>query len=178
MFTIERKGFFPRQNRLVAPLKLTSKEFHEVAANVGGPVIRARKIGFVAARRADKVEAVVTLWNGQETTNSAQPGDWVVTNLSPDREVMRDKGGNANTYVIKADKFPALYDPITGSNEFGQLFKAKGIVEAVYLSGGFDIAAPWGQRQTASVGYLILNGDEVYGNNRETFDTTYETMNR
>jgi hypothetical protein len=176
MFTIERTGFFCRRYRLVAPAKLTDKEFREVASNLSQPVLRARKIGFVAGREAVREEAVVTRWNGQETTNTAKPGDWVVTNLSPDRKVLRDGSGNANTYVIKADRFPTLYDPATGSNEFGQLFKAKGHVEAVFLSGGFDIAAPWGQRQVSRAGYLVLNGDEVYGNHKETFETTYEVV--
>jgi len=177
MFTIERRGFFCRRNRLVAPAALTSEDFREVANNLGRPVVRARKIGFVAARKAERQEAVVTNWNGQETSNTAEPGDWIVTSLSADRKVLRDSGGNANTYVIKADRFSTLYDPFSGSNEFGQLFKAKGVVDAVYLSGGFDIAAPWGQKQTSRAGYLILNGDEVYGNNKETFETTYQVVN-
>ena len=176
MFTIERTGFFRKKSRLVARTKLTDKEFREVASNLSQPVVKARKTGFVAARKAERVETVMTHWNGHETTNTAQPGDWVATNLSPDRKVLRDNSGNANTYVIKADKFPHLYDPIDGGNELGQLFKAKGLVEAVFLSGGFDIAAPWGQRQTSTSGYLVLNGDEVYGNHKETFETTYEVM--
>ena len=176
MFTIERTGFFCRKSRLVAPAKLTDKEFREVASNLSQPVVKARKIGLVAARKAEQEQPIVTLWNGHETTNTAQPGDWVVTSLTPDRKVLRDNGGNANAYVIKADKFPLLYDPTAGSNEFGEFFEAKGLVEAVYLSGGFDIAAPWGQRQISRAGYLVLNGDEVYGNHKETFETTYEVM--
>jgi hypothetical protein len=176
MFTIERTGFFCRRNRVVAPARLTDKEFREVASNLRRPVVKARKVGFVAARKVEQREGVVTRWDGHETSNTAEPGDWVVTNLSPDRKVLRDKNGNTNTYVIRADKFPILYDPFTGSNEFGALFKAKGQVEAIYLSGGFDIAAPWGQRQTSAAGYLVLNGDEVYGNHKDTFEATYEVV--
>jgi hypothetical protein len=49
-------------------------------------------------------------------------------------------------------------------------------VDALHLSGGFDIVAPWGERQTAPDGYLILSGRQVYGNNAETFAATYEVV--
>jgi hypothetical protein len=47
-------------------------------------------------------------------------------------------------------------------------------VDAIRLPGGFDIAAPWGERQRVPSGYLILNGSEVYGSNAEAFRATYE----
>jgi hypothetical protein len=50
------------------------------------------------------------------------------------------------------------------------------VVDAIRLPGGFDIAAPWGERQQAPSGYLILSGGEVYGNNAETFAATYEPV--
>ncbi len=176
MYRIERTGFFSKRNRLVASDTLTVKDFRPAAAAAGQAIVKARKIGVVAARKAEREEPVVTHWNGEETTNTARPGDWVVTSLGSDRSVLRDRDGNANTYVIRADKFPTLYDQTSGSNEFGQFFKAKGVVEAFFLSGGFDIAAPWGQRQMSDAGYLLLNGEEVYGNNKETFETTYEVI--
>ncbi|HXF52884.1 MAG TPA: hypothetical protein VNK52_02060 [Hyphomicrobiaceae bacterium] len=178
MFTIERRGFFRRRNRLIAQAALTEQDFREVAARLGQPIIRARKIGFVAARKAQERETVVTRWNGQETRNTAEPGDWVVTNLSADKKVLRDKDGNTNTYVIRASKFPSLYEPLTDGTAFGALFKARGQVEAIYLSGGFDIQAPWGQKQTSRVGYLLLNAGEVYGNHKDTFEATYEVIKR
>ena len=44
--------------------------------------------------------------------------------------------------------------------------------------GGFDIAAPWGERQTTAVGYLLCNGPEVYGSSRNAFEGTYEVVGR
>jgi hypothetical protein len=176
MFMIESKGIFHTKNRLVAPTKLAQADFYRVADRIGCKPIKARKIGFIAARKSDQLETIDTRWDGKETTNIAQPGDWIVTNLSADRDVLRDKDGHQNTYVIKAETFPNLYDAISGENEFGRFFKAKNLVDAVYLSGGFDILAPWGQKQVAGAGYLLLNGEDVYGNNASTFDATYEIM--
>ena len=39
-----------------------------------------------------------------------------------------------------------------------------------------EAVAPWGERQTAPDGYLILSGRQVYGNHAETFAATYEVV--
>ncbi len=117
---------------------------------------------------------VETRWNGKETTNTARPGDFIVTNLSPQRQPLRDREGHMNVYVIAADKFPALYEPTSETSEHGAIYRAKGVVSALPLPGGFDILAPWGERQTGASGYLLLNGDEVYGSSRDAFEATYE----
>ena len=176
MFSIETTGLWWKKKRLIAPSKLGAAEFEEVATEVGCKPMKARKIGHVAAWRADTSATVETRWDGKEATNTAQPGDWIATNLSPENDVLRDASGNPNTYVIKAETFPTLYEAIDGENEFGSFFKAKNVVDAVYLSGGFDILAPWGEKQTAGAGYLLSNGKDVYGNNAQTFDKTYEIL--
>jgi hypothetical protein len=167
MFTIENRGIFHRRKRLVAPTKLAEADFHEVANRIGRKPFKARKIGFVAARKAEDTQTVVTKWDGTESTNVARPGDWILTNLSTKRQVLHDKDGNTNTYVVRAETFTQLYEPMQGSNELGQFYN---------LSGGFDILAPWGQKQTAGTGYLMLNGGDVYGNNETTFAATYEVV--
>jgi hypothetical protein len=138
--------------------------------------VRARKIGFVAARKAKKPEVVETRWNGQETTNRARVADWIVTNLDPQQKPLRDDEGNVNRYVIPAEGFADLYEPTEGRNAYGAVYRAKGVVDAVALPGGFDIVAPWGERQTAPSGYLLCNGTDVYGNNTETFEATYQRL--
>jgi hypothetical protein len=173
-FTIDRASGIHDKCRLLAPTKLTRADFFAVADRIGRRPIKARKIGLVAARNAQAVEPIETRWNGKETTNTAQPGDWIVTSLSRDGEVMRDASGNENTYVIKAETFTNLYESAVGENEFGRFFRAKNTVDALFLSGGFEILAPWGQSQTADSGYLLFNGEEVYGNNKTTFEETYE----
>ena len=87
-----------------------------------------------------------------------------------------DAEGSVNTYAIKPEKFTQLYEPAAGVTEYGSVFRARGVVEALFLSGGFEIKAPWGETQRAKAGYLLLNGDEVYGNNRDVFDATYAVL--
>ena len=175
-FTIERTGALHDRCRLFSPTRLTRVDFFAVADRIGRRPIKARKIGLVAARSAQAVETIETRCNGKETTNTAQPGDWIVTSLSLGGEVMRDASGNENTYVIKAEMFPNLYESTVGENLFGRFFRAKNMVDALFLSGGFEIQAPWGQKQTADSGYFLFNGEEVYGNNVSTFEETYEIV--
>ncbi|MGH6816667.1 MAG: hypothetical protein ACREC6_13290 [Hyphomicrobiaceae bacterium] len=174
MFKIEKSK---TGQRLIASEPLTAGDFPRIAEEIGRTPMKARKIGFVAARKAKAPETVETFWNGKETVNRARRGDWILTALTPDRHLLRDNDGNVNTYVVAARTFARLYKADTGENEYGTFFAAKGdIVKALLLSEGFDLIAPWGQRQTAPHGYLILNGKEVYGNQTETFSRTYEAV--
>lgn len=162
--------------RIASDTALTRDDFHALARRLGSTPLRARKVGFVAARQAEQTQRIATLWNGSETENTSRPGDWIVTNLSPTQQPLRDRDGNLNTYVIAQDRFPQLYAPAGTGTPLGEVYKAKSTVWALRLPGGFDIVAPWGERQKAADGYLILKGDDVYGNNIETFDQTYELL--
>ncbi len=168
------------KQRLKSTRALTPADFQAIAAKLGQVPVVARKFGFVAALKASRARTVETRWNGKETTNKARAGDWIVTNLSAKREVLRDRDGHANTYVVAAGRFKDLYQPARTKPlaKLGAVFRAKGVVSALWLPGGFDVVAPWGERQTGAAGYLILNGDDVYGNNAETFDATYSTRQR
>jgi hypothetical protein len=178
MFTIEQTGPQRSNNRLVAEAALNEADFRDIARAVGATPMRVRKTSPIAARQATTGERVETQWNGSETINTAKPGDWVATSLTADGRVLRDGAGHANHYLISAADFPTLYAPVDGGggNEFGRFYAARGTVDALHLSGGFDIVAPWGERQTAPDGYLILSGRQVYGNNAETFAATYEVV--
>jgi hypothetical protein len=176
MFTIEKMGANGDKRRLVAGLALKAADFHAIADMLGTRPLKARKTALIAARPATAGEPIETHWNGAETINTAKPGDWVVTSLTANGEVLRDRDGNANSYIIPAADFPALYAPVDGKSEFGSLHAARGTVAALHLSGGFEIIAPWGVRQTAPDGYLLLSGSDVYGNNAETFAATYEVV--
>ena len=179
MFKFKTMSEPPGAQRLIADHQLTPADFHELAKKLDIPVQNARKIGFVAAIKASKKQTVVTLWNGKESQIIAHPGDWVVTNLAPDQSVLRDDDHNLNQYAIGKGKFPQLYERFTGANTentYGDLYRAISQVEALFLPGGFEILAPWGETQRADAGYLLLSGDEVYGNHKETFDLTYEVL--
>lgn len=175
-FVIERTGPGGKDARLVTSRKLERPDFFKVATALGQKPMPARKTGFAAARMATGSETIETLWNGKETTNTAKAGDWIVTNLNVDKKPILDGGGNANTYVVTPEKFSLLYEENEGENEFGRIYKPKSIVDVILFPGGFDIIAPWGERQKADAGYLVLNGRDVYGNNSETFDATYEIV--
>jgi len=176
MYHIASSGLVRKMHRLVATEKLGPAEFRHIAGNIGRRAFEARKVSLIAARQAEAPETVETRWNGVETTNIARPGDWIATSLASGGKPMRDAAGNANVYAIRGETFDRLYERTTGENEFGGLYRAKSVVRAIRLEGGFDILAPWGERQTAESGYLILNGDEVYGNHRDTFEGAYEII--
>ncbi|MGP0091821.1 MAG: hypothetical protein ACLPKB_17950 [Xanthobacteraceae bacterium] len=175
MFTIDRVGE-QKARRLRSSTMLTEHDFRKIAKAIGAKPVKARKIGFVAGHKADQRERVDTFWNGKETTNMAQRGDWIVINVFPSGQPLRDKSGKLNRYVIKSEAFANLYEPAAGESELGPIFRSKSIIEAIHLPGGFDILAPWGEQQTALAGYILLNGGEVYGNNEDTFAQTYEII--
>lgn len=174
MFTLEQTGRHPRDFRLIAHERLDADDFNTVANHVSQIPRAARKVGLVAARRAEQRQRIVTLWNGKESENVAEPGDWIVTSLSESGDALVDDANHPNTYAIKQSRFAELYEPAGGKTEFGAKFRAKGHVKAIRLSGGFEIEAPWGETQRSADGYLLLNGTQVYGNARETFEATYE----
>ena len=116
---------------------------------------------------------IETRWNGKESTITAEPGDWIVTNMTPKRELMRDNDGHLNVYAIRAEKFSSLYARDMGTTAEGDMYRPVSTVDALYFSGGFEIIAPWGEIQRADAGYILHNGDEVYGNAKETFEATY-----
>jgi hypothetical protein len=176
MFAIEKTGHRRDKLRLVTPAMLSATDFDAVARKLGASPLRARKRGLVAARRAAQRERVETQWNGTETGNTAEPGDWIITSLSAGGSVLRDTVGSVNSYVIGAGAFAGLYRAVEGENEFGRFHAAIGTVEVLRLSGGFDIIGPWGERQIAPDGYLVRNGTQVYGNNAETFEASFEIV--
>ena len=176
MFSLEPHGGGPGQARLVARDQLTPADFAAIATGLNTLPVRARKAGFITAREATRPERIVTRWNGEETANTAEPGDFIATNLSPERAILRDAGGNANIYVIRAARFPELYEPVASLIEHGRVYRARGIVEALPLPGGFEILAPWGEQQRAESGYLLMNGSEIYGNATATFEATYRRI--
>lgn len=174
MFRVQSKGLVRKRMRVTSDAKLEPADFNRIAADLGAIAKRARKTGLIAARQTQSSVRVETRWNGKESEIMAQPGDWIVTSLSKSGEILRDGEGNENSYAIKDAKFASLYAPTGKETEFGKVYRPTGEVLALYFSGGFDIVAPWGERQRAKAGYLLLNGNEVYGNNKETFEATYD----
>jgi hypothetical protein len=159
--------------RLMAGAILTSANFEAISGERPGSVFAARKSGLVAVRVAAHDEAIETRWNGKETKNTARAGDFIVTNLDATGAPLIDRDGNRNVYVIFASTFPKLYEDAARDTPLGPAYRARGTVDAIAFTGGFEIVAPWGEKQVAANGYLIRNGADVYGNNAETFEATY-----
>jgi len=165
--------------RLFSTQKLNRDDFDQIASDRlrhGDGVKRARKITFVAGRIATGEETVETRYNGLETTSVARPGDWVVTNMDIHRQILRDAEGNVNRWIIQPDRFQELYRVDTGTNEFGAIHKAMGVVDAIAFPGGFDIVAPWGERQVSERGFILRNGDDIYGIHADAYAATYEEV--
>ncbi|MDZ4842679.1 MAG: hypothetical protein SH859_11150 [Hyphomicrobium aestuarii] len=177
-FRIEHNGlFWSRRPRLVASEQLQSSDFDAVATALARRPVKARKMAPVAGRRVNAEQVISTRWRGEETTNTALPGDWIVTSLDRNCVPLMDNAGNMNEYVIKADRFEQLYEAMPGeTGGLGTRFRPKGVVDALAVPGGFDIVAPWGERQTGTTGYILRNGKDVYGNAKETFDEGYEIV--
>ena len=90
--------------------------------------------------------------------------------------VLQHHEGHLNIYLVSARHFGKLYEATDERTEFGSIYRAKGVQYVIHLPGGFDIGASWGERQVASAGYLVLNGEDVYGNKVETFKATYAVV--
>jgi hypothetical protein len=175
MFKIARRGL-TRRRRLIADTVLQPGDFDAIAAALGVAPVRARKIAYVAASRATEAVTVETRWHGEVTKNDANVGDWIVTNLDTAKSPLRDADGSVNRYVIRPEAFARLYERAVGETQWGAVFKGKGVVDALLLSGGLDIKAPWGERQTIERGYLLRSGADIYGNDLKSFRATYEVL--
>lgn len=174
MHKLKHTGFLRKTLHLTSTEPLTSSDFDDLAQQLSLNPLLAQKMGFVTARQAETVERVTTLYEGHETSNTANVGDWIVTNMTPGGTALRDSSGRLNTYVIAADAFERLYEATHRQLELGSLYSARGTVSVLKLPGGFDILAPWKERQKAKAGYLIRNGDEVYGIEKSVFHRTYD----
>ena len=107
-----------------------------------------------------------------ETVNTANPGDAIVT------------GKKGERYVVSADDFRKLYEPLTDEN--GKItdgrYLPKNIVKCIKNPTGQEIIidAPWGGKQTGGADCMIvesqINGDR-YLIERGAFEMTYEKDN-
>ena len=167
-----------RRQRLRSEEKLTPEDFDAIAKRLGTAPRRARKVGIVAAYVVRDAKTFSTAWATEKTKSEAVPGDWIVTNLDRDGEPITDHKKEINQYVIKADRFPKLYKRIPGETKYGPQFRAReeSEVYSIRLTGGIDILAPWGERQSVASGYLLRNRDEVYANDERSFEKTYEIL--
>ena len=125
--------------------------------------VKYNKFGTVQYIIADAEQEVVTITSsGEETRNTAQIGDYIVTN--PDGE----------KYVIKPTKFESRYKKVddTTAECTGSCWAAKW--EGEY----FEFTASWGQAMPCFDGDMLASPDpefsEVYRIGRKEFENTYK----
>jgi hypothetical protein len=112
---------------------------------------------------SDGIQVISTIVNGkEETRNVADNGDYIITGFSHER------------YVIKASKFPKLYEE---DPEEPDQYRSRNVVRAIQLTEAVEIEAPWGEIQRADAGGRICQSvadeTDVYLIEKQVFENTY-----
>jgi hypothetical protein len=112
---------------------------------------------------ARKRQRVVTQINGtKETSNTAKPGDKIVT------------GPFGERYVIGAAKFRQLYQ----RDRARERYVSKARVQALKLKQNIELVAPWGEKQRALKGGYVVRrvgkARDVYLIEETAFKKTYK----
>ena len=131
----------------------------------GNEVAYFKKVGEIKANKALVETSVVTTIDGeQETINTANVGDYIVTGAAGER------------YVLTADKLESRY-----KHKGGDTYIATGGCYAVQYEGAsFTFKAPWGEDMICNSGdYIcstVTNGDDVYRIEQSVFNKTYHKI--
>ena len=133
MFNISQNG--SGGPRLHADTALTPADFDAIGVAIGEKPFAARKTALIAARVCVAPERIETRWNGKETANTANPGDYIVTSLDHAGKPLIDGDGHQNTYVIGAASFGKLYEAVDATSPLGPTYRARGTVAALYFVG-------------------------------------------
>lgn len=163
--------------RLISDTPLTPEAFHDEARRRGRIIGSYRKLGFFAARPSPGGQVVETAWNGRAMQSVLRNGDVVLTAVAEDGAPLVGSDGRPNTLSLRRDRFEELFEvePAAAPNAEtdAAVYRSASVIEAFYLPGGFDIAAPWGGRQTARRGYLLAEDGVVFGCRAATFKQVY-----
>ncbi len=124
-----------------------------------------QKYGYFTAERALYEQRVDTIINGVvETTNIANPGDYIVT------------GRQNEMYVLSPEKMDQRYRYVSG-----KLYEAVGNCYAFkYLGRSFTFMAPWGEEMICNYHDYIcstgVDGSDVYRIEQSAFLSTYRLV--
>ncbi|MCQ2772677.1 MAG: hypothetical protein MJ238_05345 [Bacilli bacterium] len=146
----------------------------------GSKPLKAKKIGYVLARPAIAGEIIVSYagdgMNVEETTNTANDSDWVLTKSNPNGEPITSIDGKQNEWIISQetfikkyeaqDKDRGLYRPISSVQVFLQIME------------DIELESPWGSIEHLEAGaYLNITApNDVYGIQEKDFIDTYEII--
>ena len=139
--------------------------------------MRYQKSRFVLAQEAKGGEQIATVVDHQiETTNVANPGDFIVFNQTSDKE----------KYIVKPDDFHMRYEFVRQMPDGQKEYRPKGYVLAVQLTiellesnqlpNHFLFKAPWGEWQYAREGDFIVSNEDytdIYRASLRMFKETY-----
>jgi hypothetical protein len=131
------------------------------------------------ARVGEKIETITS--DGLETSNTAQAGDVIITNLTEASE----------QYIMPAEKFEKRYHLLEQKGAQSAVYQAIGkiiaikltptLLQSLELTREFHFQAPWGESMIAKQGdYLALPIpalNEVYRIAQKEFKETYKPIN-
>ena len=128
-------------------------------------ILLVRKIAKVTAIQVKESTVVETIMKDghKETINVATPGDYIVTNPSGEKYVIKEKNFSERYKHIENDTYQSLGRP----------------TNACRVDNNISFVAPWGEKMYIKEGgYLIINKpDDIYGIQEEEFNETYEILN-
>ena len=144
------------------------REVVEIAIKNGASVKSYAKFARIQAVKALGGEVIETILadGTKETTNTANAGDWIVTN----------PGGEK--YVVDGAKFSKKYEPCP--DELGEgWFKPKGgIQKFLKLREDVQFICSWGEEQFIAAGGFVNVTDlnDIYGIAETEFNSTYKEV--
>lgn len=145
-----------------------------------GDAMHYQKFKPVYAREATREEEIITLTStGKETTNTAEPGDYIVKNQTTAGE----------QYVVPAEKFKLRYQWLRkGSDGFDEYHPLGEVIalacdqktiRQLSLSCPFEFEASWGDTVVVNLGdFLVCPPDfsEIYKISPTEFHQTYRPV--
>lgn len=154
-----------------------------ILPNILASAKKFEKFQQIHARPATPKEVVVSITaDGEETTNTASAGDYVVKNLTK----------AAERYLVSEEKFEARYQYVSDLEDGWKLYDPIGEVYAIEITREitseltvgeeFYIMPSWNSEQFAQEGDLLVSPlpslDEVYRIARAEFEETYRSADR
>jgi hypothetical protein len=153
------------EQSIMSQQEAIAKFMPEIEAN-GTDFEKFTKISARPAMPGEVIETITA--DGKETMNTANEGDFVVSNL----------GGSGEEYILSGDKLAKRYKEI-GNGVYQATGECRGVV---YSGPETSFEASWGQAMVLKPGDMIVTPlpqkGEVYRIARQEFESTYKPIER
>ena len=175
------------RDNLTSCLRQFEREFTEIDAVQYGKelldkdaeTVVAEKQGMALARVATEPE-MITVWTKDgncEGTETAMPGQVIMTRANDDGTPYVDEYGHTNTWCYSRETFEKKYDTKHPDPETGVYKPAGGPQRFVKLPKPVWFKAPWGKVQIIRNGYLnVTDPHDTYGIALDEFQETYRII--